>query len=134
MAPIDPSQVSEAAPAATVEPQAAPAQHRAMSGSHAEITNRARTATMRPRASALPGRRMSPVSTRRRSPAAIGLAARRDDHRHPKGERAAKSGGEHRRRRDDTSVQDDNGSHMPAFLLRPVPVHLIKRKKESEPV
>ncbi|MEQ1866393.1 MAG: DEAD/DEAH box helicase, partial [Micropepsaceae bacterium] len=26
------------------------------------------------------------------------------------------------------------GSHMPAFLMRPVPQHLIKRKKENEPV
>ncbi len=26
------------------------------------------------------------------------------------------------------------GSHLPAFLMRPVPAHLIKRKKENEPV
>jgi superfamily II DNA/RNA helicase len=134
MAPIDPSQVSEAAPAAAVEPQAAPAQqprherqprrdhqpraHR----DHAPKGERPARAAHEPRQhkAAEPGGDRPP--------------AKADDHRHPKGERAAKSGGEHRRRRDDTSVQDDNGSHMPAFLLRPVPVHLIKRKKESEPV
>ena len=58
--------------------------------------------------------------------------AKKDEHRHPKGDRPAK--GEQRRRREDAGVQDDTGSHMPAFLLRPVPGHLIKRKKESEPV
>jgi hypothetical protein len=60
--------------------------------------------------------------------------AKKDEHRHPKGDRPAKSGGEPRRRRDESPANDDNGTHMPAFLLRPVPGHLLKRKKESEPV
>ena len=38
--------------------------------------------------------------------------------------------GHSRDRSDDASA----GSHMPAFLMRPVPQHLIKRKKENEPV
>jgi superfamily II DNA/RNA helicase len=38
--------------------------------------------------------------------------------------------GHSRDRADDAA----SGSHLPAFLMRPVPQHLIKRKKENEPV
>ncbi len=41
---------------------------------------------------------------------------------------------DHRPRRDEseTASSQSLGDHMPAFLLRPVPQHLIKRKKETE--
>jgi len=56
--------------------------------------------------------------------------------RNPKAERAPK--GEKRQRRDSGPERDEPsgpgmGGHTPAFLLRPVPTHLLKRKKESEP-
>ncbi|MBL9098455.1 MAG: DEAD/DEAH box helicase [Alphaproteobacteria bacterium] len=46
---------------------------------------------------------------------------------------------ERRHRRDDRPERDEPagpgmGAHTPAFLMRPVPGHLIKRKKESETV
>jgi superfamily II DNA/RNA helicase len=54
-----------------------------------------------------------------------------------KPEAAAKP--ERRHRRDDRPERDEPagpgmGAHTPAFLMRPVPGHLIKRKKESETV
>jgi len=72
-----------------------------------------------------------------------GSRGRREEHRGPKREQHAKdehrakgdrpAKGEQRRRRDEPHDRDEGAqSHMPAFLLRPVPGHLIKRKKESE--
>ena len=69
--------------------------------------------------------------------------------RHPRGQEAPKPARvakpehgpkpEKRERRDGRGQRNDRtddaaaGSHMPAFLMRPVPQHLIKRKKENEP-
>ncbi len=57
----------------------------------------------------------------------------------PRAEQHAKP--EKRQHRDNRRHKDDAGDsasggndHMPAFLLRPVPQHLIRRKKETEPV
>ncbi|MBP6011896.1 MAG: DEAD/DEAH box helicase [Alphaproteobacteria bacterium] len=58
----------------------------------------------------------------------------------PKAERGPKP--PEKRERRDRGPREDRGAdnapaslndHMPAFLMRPVPQHLIKRKKESEP-
>jgi superfamily II DNA/RNA helicase len=57
------------------------------------------------------------------------------DERHPRDERHGK--GEKHTRRDDKHKREESGpglgAHTPAFLLRPVPSHLTKRKKETEP-
>jgi hypothetical protein len=58
---------------------------------------------------------------------------RRDDRNtnaQPRAERHQKR--DNRQARDDQAGSSSMGDHMPAFLLRPVPQHLIKRKKESE--
>jgi hypothetical protein len=54
---------------------------------------------------------------------------------HAKPEKRERGGGRghHKEDRADNSQAGSN-DHMPAFLMRPVPQHLIKRKKETEPV
>ena len=53
---------------------------------------------------------------------------------HPKPEKRERREGRGRKEdRADNSAASLN-DHMPAFLMRPVPQHLIKRKKETEPV
>jgi len=119
MAPVDPMQVTvpaeaEAAPAATQEEQ----------------PRRERRPRHEPRAK---GDRQQP----RKDDGGRGDRHRaKDENRGPKPERQAQ--GEKRHRRDDKPERDEPagpgmGAHTPAFLLRPVPTHLIKRKKESEP-
>jgi superfamily II DNA/RNA helicase len=128
MAPVDPSQ----APPAPAEVAAAPAPAREEQPRRERHPRRDQQPRER-RDDAPKGDRPQRAHEPRAHKPASGERphAKKDEHRQPKGER---KGGEHRRRRDDAGVQDDSGSHMPAFLLRPVPGHLLKRKKESEPV
>jgi superfamily II DNA/RNA helicase len=131
MAPVDPAQV----PALAEVEAAPPVQAREEKPRRERHPHRDRQP--RGREEAPKGDRQPRAAHEQRGPkpAAAGGErphAKKDEHRHPKGDRPAK--GEHRRRRDDAGVQDDTGSHMPAFLLRPVPGHLLTRKKASEPV
>jgi superfamily II DNA/RNA helicase len=53
----------------------------------------------------------------------------------PRHEKPAPEKRRHREDRDDGAPSGPGmGANTPAFLLRPVPQHLLKRKKESEPV
>ncbi len=133
MAPIDASQVPVAAPVAAVEPvAAAPVQQRQERQPRRDQQPRPPRRDNAPRGDrpARPPQEARPE--RAAAPAGERPAAKRDQHRHQRGDRPK---GEQRHRRNEAPEQDDGAaSHLPAFLLRPVPLHLIKRKKESEPV
>ncbi|MFM9865105.1 MAG: DEAD/DEAH box helicase [Micropepsaceae bacterium] len=132
MAPIDASQVPVVA---AVEPvvAAAPVQQRRERQPRRDHQPRPPRRDDAPRGDRPARAPQQPRAERAAAPAGERPAAKRDEHRHPRGERPAK--GEQRHRRNEAPEQDDGAaSHLPAFLLRPVPLHLIKRKKESEPV
>jgi len=132
MAPIDASQIPDAPAVAAVEPAAAaPVQQRQERQPRRDHQPRPPRRDDAPRGDR-PARPQEPRAERAAAPAGERPAAKRDEHRHQRGDRPK---GEQRHRRNDAPEQDDGAaSHLPAFLLRPVPTHLIKRKKESEPV
>jgi superfamily II DNA/RNA helicase len=133
MAPIDASQIPDAPPVATVEPAvAAPVQQRQERQPRRDHQPRPPRRDNAPRGDRPARPPQEPRAERAAAPAGERPAAKRDEHRHQRGDRPK---GEQRHRRNDAPEQDDGAaSHLPAFLLRPVPLHLIKRKKESEPV
>jgi superfamily II DNA/RNA helicase len=118
MAPVDPMQTTVTEEVATAAPAARQEE--------------------RPRRERQPRKDHEPRAKNERQPAkddGVRERHRAKDER-PRPEHQAK--GEKRHRRDDKPERDEPagpgmGAHTPAFLLRPVPTHLIKRKKESEP-
>ena len=83
-----------------------------------------------------PHRDRQPRKDHPRPPKAEGAQHERRDH-HEKRDRHEKRPPREPRQKDDNANEPARaglGDHTPAFLLRPVPQHLIKRKKEAEPV
>ena len=67
------------------------------------------------------------------APKAVAHKAEKPKHEKPRQEKPAQEKRHRREERDDAPSHGPGmGPNTPAFLLRPVPQHLIKRKKEPE--